>query len=340
MRLKQAAYEEVQVIKILIVALLISVLRIIPASANDVILKTGIDEVIALFEAEDWWGEEQRGQQLKVPRIMLTEITTRWQIASLDMHVPQKKELFYRGVLPLVVHANDMILDRRQRLKLINRELEAGNDIDEDNQAFLEAVAKTLRISKTSPQALIDEALYRLDIIPAGLALGQAAYESGYGSSRFAVQGNALFGQWTFGGEGLVPEQQRQSLGDHRIASYRWPFDSVRAYMINLNSHPAYEPLRKIRAELRAAGKPITSLALADGLSSYSERGDSYVETLKGISRVNKLDLADGAVFRDEQARFLIVTDSVEETNALRIRLAEMRNNGALDQIYQEMRLE
>ena len=70
---------------------MISVLRIIPASANDVILKTGIDEVIALFEAEDWWGEEQRGQQLKVPRIMLTEITTRWQIASLDMHVPQKK---------------------------------------------------------------------------------------------------------------------------------------------------------------------------------------------------------------------------------------------------------
>jgi len=70
---------------------LISVFSITPASANDVILKTGIDEVIALFEAEDWWGEEQRGQQLKEPRIMLTEITTRWQRASLDMHVPQKK---------------------------------------------------------------------------------------------------------------------------------------------------------------------------------------------------------------------------------------------------------
>ena len=137
-----------------------------------------------------------------------------------------------------------------------------------------------------------------------------------------------------------MPEQQRQSLGDHRIASYRWPFDSVRAYMINLNSHPAYEPLRKIRAELRAAGKPITSLALADGLRSYSERGGSYVEILKGIIRVSDLDLTDGAVFRDEQARFLIVMDSVEETNALRVRLAEMRNDGALDQIYEETRLE
>ena len=110
--------------------------------------------------------------------------------------------------------------------------------------------------------------------------------------------------------------------------------------MINLNSHPAYEPLRKIRAELRAAGKPITSLALADGLRSYSERGGSYVETLKGIIRVSDLDLTGGALFRDEQARFLIVMDSVEETNALRVRLAEMRNDGALYQIYEEMRLE
>ena len=107
---------------------------------------------------------------------------------------------------------------------------------------------------------MIDELLYKLDIIPAGLALGQAAYESGYGTSRFAVAGNALFGQWTFGGEGLVPEQQRESLGDHRIAAYDWPFDSVRAYFINLSSHPAYEDFRRLRAELKAAGKPVTSL--------------------------------------------------------------------------------
>lgn len=320
--------------------LLLGAFSVLPASANEVILKTGIDEVVALFESEDWWGEERRGEQLLVPRIMLTEITTRWQKAAVNMHVPKKKELFYRGILPLVVHANDMILDRRERLKLIQRELAAGNDLDEDNQTFLDAAAKTLRISETSPQGIVDDALYRLDIIPAGLALGQAAYESGYGSSRFAVQGNALFGQWTFGGEGLVPEQQRQSLGDHRIASYRWPFDSVRAYMINLNSHPAYEPLRRIRADLRQAGKPITSIALAEGLTSYSERGYSYVETLKGIIRINRLDLADGAVFRDEQARFLIVTDSAEETKSIGAQLDTMQRNGELQQIFEEMRLE
>ena len=91
------------------VSLLISIFSFLPASANEVILKTGIDEVVALFQAQGWWGEEQRGQQLHVPRIMLTEITTRWQKASLDMPVPQKKELFYRGVLPLVVHALSLI---------------------------------------------------------------------------------------------------------------------------------------------------------------------------------------------------------------------------------------
>lgn len=103
--------------------------------------------------------------------------------------------------------------------------------------------------------------------------MGQAAYESGYGTSRFAVKGNALFGQWTFGGEGMISDQQRKQLGDHRIASYEWPFDSVRAYYINLSSHPAYEDFRRLRAELKAEGKPLSSFTLAEGLKSYSERG-------------------------------------------------------------------
>jgi uncharacterized FlgJ-related protein len=75
---------------------------------------------------------------------------------------------------------------------------------------------------------VLDNALYRVDIIPNGLALGQAAYESGYGTSRFAVEGNALFGQWTYGGTGIKPEHQRTELGDYRIAAFEWPFDSMR----------------------------------------------------------------------------------------------------------------
>ena len=103
-----------------------------------------------------------------------------------------------------------------------------------------------------------------------------------------------------------MPEQQRANLGDYRIAAFDWPFDSVRGYFINLMSHPAYEDFRRIRAQLRAAGEPLSSLALADGLTSYSERGQEYVDTLKGMIRVNRLEIADGATFRDEPMRFVV----------------------------------
>ena len=180
----------------------------------------------------------------------------------------------------------------------------------------------------------------KLDIVPPGLALGQAAYESGYGTSRFAVEGNALFGQWTYGGKGMVPEQQSRDLGDHRIASYDWPFDSVRGYYLNLFSHPAYEDFRRLRAELRAAGKPLTSLALADGLIKYSERGQEYVDTLKGIIRVNKLDLADDASFRDEPMRFLVSAPGEEAAAQLKTEIEDLRKSGELAEIISRMRLE
>ncbi len=200
--------------------------------------------------------------------------------------------------------------------------------------------AATLGDSSAEVLSVIEQALYKLDIIPAGLALGQAAYESGYGTSRFAVQCNALYGQWTFGGEGLVPEQQRSNLGDHRIAAFDWPFDSVRGYFINLSSHPAYEELRRLRAELRAADKPLTSLALADGLISYSERGQEYVDTLKGIIRVNRLDIADDALFRDEPVRFIVPAENEAAATALRQEIEDLRDTGELTRIIARMALE
>jgi Bax protein len=154
------------------------------------------------------------------------------------------------------------------------------------------------------------------------------------------MEGNALFGQWTFGGEGMKPEQQRKNLGDHRIASFLWLFDSVRAYYINLSSHPAYADFRRLRAELKAAGKPITSVAMADGLIRYSERGQAYVDTLKGIIRVNKLDIADDAVFRDEPMSFLVSADSEADAARLRGEIEVLRESGELAQIIARMRLE
>ena len=323
-----------------------------PAAGQEVIVIGSIDEAIEWMKSENWWGEAKRGEQLSVPHTMITGISPRWKEAARKMPVQQKKETFYRALLPLILHANRMVLDRRERLERLDDSLAAGTPATDEQLENLRRAAVLLRIGdKNSIEALdnsdvarlrrvIKDALYKLDVIPPGLALGQAAYESGYGTSRFAVEGNALFGQWTFGGEGLKPEQQRSELGDHRIASFDWPFDSVRGYFINLSSHPAYEDFRRLRAKLRAEGKPRTSLALADGLIRYSERGQEYVDTLKGIIRVNRLDVADDAVFRDEPMRFLVTAEGEEAAAALRDEVEAMRKSGGLAKILERMRLD
>lgn len=322
-----------------------------PANSQEVIVFSSVDEVIGWMKSENWWGEAQRGEQLKVPYAMITGISPRWRVTAQQLSVPQKKEIFYRLMLPLIVHANDMVMDRRARLQKMQKQLDGGQQLSADDLEALRQFSVILRITDSNTaasmgddseqlQQVIDEALYKLDVIPAGLVLGQAAYESGYGTSRFAAEGNALFGQWTYGGKGLVPEQQRKSLGDHRIAAFDWPFDSVRGYYINLSSHPAYEDFRRLRAELKAAGKPLNSLALADGLIRYSERGQEYVDTLKGMIRVNNLDIADGATFRDEPMRFVVGTEDAAAAAELRAEIEQMRESGGLAQIIARMRLE
>ena len=321
------------------------------ASAQDVVVLGGVEQVMSWLQSESWWGEENRDEQLTVPHVMITGINPHWRTTSQTLPVSQKKEIFYRLMLPLIVHANGMVMERRERLFRMKAALEAGEEQTDADMRALQEGAILLRIAKEEEAlalnsnsdnlgAVIDEAIYKLDIIPAGLALGQAAYESGYGTSRFAVEGNALFGQWTYGGKGLVPEQQRESLGDHRIAAFDWPFDSVRGYFINLMSHPAYEDFRRLRAQLRAEGKPLTSMVLADGLIKYSERGQEYVDTLKSIMRVNRLDIADNAVFRDEPTRFVVGAEDEPAAVRLRTELERLRASGELVQIVERMRLE
>ena len=338
-------------LKIRIPAILLVLLCSAPALSQEVIVLSNHDQVIAWLESENWWGEARRGEHLDVPHAMITGISQRWREGARNMPVHDKKEIFYRFMLHLIVHANGMVMDRRERLQEAQATLASGNPVADDEVQRIRAGAVLLRVldedaaaqlTSGSPNLaeVIDELLYKLDIIPNGLALGQAAYESGYGTSRFAVEGNALFGQWTYGGKGLVPEQQRKNLGDHRIAAFDWPFDSVRGYFINLMSHPAYEDFRKLRAKLRAEGMPLTSLALADGLIRYSERGQEYVDTLKGIIRVNKLDIADGATFRDEPIRFVVGAEDDADAVRLRREIEDLRKSGELEKIIARMRLE
>ncbi len=144
--------------------------------------------------------------------------------------------------------------------------------------------------------ALLEEMLHRVDEVPAGLALGQAAYESGYGTSRFATTGNALFGQWAWDDSAMKPQEQRQAKGNYGVRAFESPIDSVRAYLFNLNTHRVYDDFRRERERQRAGAegrKVFDGLALAGTLLEYSERRQAYVDDLQGIMRFNGLERAD-----------------------------------------------
>src|SRR5690606_24219440 len=133
----------------------------------------------------------------------------------------------------------------------------------------------------------------RVDILPSSLVLAQAANESAWGTSRFALEGNNFFGQWCWSeGCGLVP-QQRHSGAAHEVQSYASVADSVRSYFMNINTFPSYLELRRTRQRLRDQGKPLDRHALAEGLERYTERGAEYVKEVRAIIQVNELHLRD-----------------------------------------------
>ena len=133
-----------------------------------------------------------------------------------------------------------------------------------------------------------------MDEVPVSLAIAQAAKETGWGTSRFAQEGNALFGQWTWSGEGLKPKEADKNEG-HKVMRFNVLQASVRAYQRNINTHSVYREFRKARAELRDKGKPLDSLILAKYLNEYAETGNQYVEVIQKIIKQNNLKDFDDA---------------------------------------------
>ena len=315
----------------------------------EIVVLGSVEEAIRFWESIDFWGEENRAEDLQVPRVITVAINKSWRSEADRVSVAVKKELFYRGLAPVVLFVNESILRDRARLETLAARLKAGDTLDADDIFYLRRLATEYRLigrarEKAAPTdskvlSLMDALLARVDMVPPALALGQGAYESGYGTSRFALFGNALFGQWTFGGKGLEPKKKRKSKGNYKVAAYDWPLDSVRAYMRNLNTHRAYAGLRRKRAELRRKGAELSGLALADTLTRYSEQGQTYVDTLKGMIRVNRLDIADRARLRDGPTILLVQAETTTDKSMVEIEIANLRASGRLDEIIESMRL-
>jgi len=192
----------------------------------------------------------------------------------------KRKELFIQIVLPLILKENNNIrLDRKTLFNIINK-----SNNSELEKKWLEKKYKQYGI-KTKD---LSELKIRMDEIPVSLAIAQAAKETGWGTSRFAQEGNALFGQWTWSGEGLKPKDADVDKG-HKVMKFNVLQASVRAYKRNLNTHSTYKDFRKARAEMRDLGKPLDGLALSEHLDKYAETGAQYVTVLKKIITQNKL---------------------------------------------------
>jgi Bax protein len=251
--------------------------------------------IAALFDRLGYRLETVRADG-EVPRVFL---------ASLPSELPdiavaaQRKIMFIEATLPLILRVNEQIAQDRQLLADLRDRLADGDRLSAGDRTWLAHEAALYGLDGFDPgHPDMDELMRRVDIIPPSLALAQSAEESGWGTSRFAQHGNALFGQRSWRGEsGLVPKQHDGE--PFRVASFDRLMDAVRSYALNLDSHPAYEAFRRARAAQRREDETLDGFVLAGTLAAYSERGVAYVDAIRAIIRANALDVFDQARLND-----------------------------------------
>jgi len=208
--------------------------------------------------------------------------------ATVEKLAPRERKLrFFALLRPLVEAENERILRMRRHVQALSR---LRGALDASQLQEVQKLARTYRLPLSAKPDTVfwSRLLKRIDAVPLELALAQAANESAWGSSRFAREGNNYFGQWCYQkGCGLVPIR-RNAGAAHEVRVFATPADSVRAYILNLNTTGAYRQLRAIRLHLRRSGKPLDAMLLSNGLRTYSERGGAYVKSIRAMIRHNK----------------------------------------------------
>ena len=229
-----------------------------------------------MFEDKDYTLDLVRAEKIVKP----------FEVGMLPVELKQiqsskeRKNLFIKIVLPLILSENNRIKrDRVTLFKILNKSINTKAEKEWLNKKFKRygVVNKDLSTLKI-----------RMDEIPVSLALAQAAKETGWGTSRFAIEGNALFGQWTYSGEGIKPAAAGKD-EKHKVMAFSVLKASVRAYQRNLNTHVSYKEFRKARAIQRDNGESLNSLELSNFLTMYAQNGEEYISTLKKIINQNNL---------------------------------------------------
>ena len=210
-----------------------------------------------------------------------------------------KKDTFIKIVMPLILDENNKILENRKKLfKILGK---STNSMGE--KRWLKRRFKEYGIKKGD----ITELKVRMDIIPASIAIAQAAKESGWGTSRFALEGNAMFGQWTWSKNGIEPTEKSGNQ-DHKILRFSMLRSSVKAYKNNLNTHRGYREFREKRAELRKNNKKISGLKLVNYLHNYAATGKNYTKILQKIIEQNRLtDFDDATLINSDKSKASLI---------------------------------
>ena len=199
----------------------------------------------------------------------------------------KRKDTFIKIVMPLILSENEKILEDRNKLfRILGKQ---SNTMGE--KVWLKRRFKDYDIKGED----IAELKLRMDIVPTSIAIAQAAKESGWGTSRFALEGNAMYGQWTWSGEGIEPSKKDKKK-EHKILKFPKLQSSVAAYMKNLNTHRGYSEFRDKRSKIREKKQEVNGLDLVDYLYNYAQTGSEYVKTLKIIIQQNNLNDFDTSI--------------------------------------------
>ena len=203
--------------------------------------------------------------------------------------VKEKKETFLQILLPLIVAENEKIIEDREYLLKLLKDNET-----EESKKWLNKKYKAYKVKDKS----ISELIERIDIVPTSIALAQAAKESGWGTSRFALEGNAIYGQWTWNGDGIEPLEKTKDQ-NHKILKFPILRASVKAYIINLNTHRGYKGFREKRSALRKQNKKLAGLDLIHELDNYAQTGKEYTKILEQIIKQNDLNELEAVTIDD-----------------------------------------
>ena len=209
----------------------------------------------------------------------------------------EKKSVFKAILLPIALRGNEIVLEERNLMKIA---------FSTNNIYQIELLSKKYKIknfkrinfsnlNKSELRLIKSELMNKINSIPISLILAQSIIESGWGASRFAQEGNALFGQWTWkNDDGIKPKGNLHA--NFSVKNFDSLLESVNSYILNLNTHQAYKGLRSFRLSQYNMGKNITGNDMANFLDKYAEIGVDYVIKVKKMIETNQLSKYENSI--------------------------------------------